>query len=120
MGCLIWLLINIFGDKLSGADVPMLTISGETGNIIKYFYAAVLYMAMITTAVSSGFALVDFLKSKARLGNTSVSAALCTLSIPLAYVGFSNLVDKLYRFFGFAGAFVLFAVLLDGLRRKEK
>ncbi|MBR2477177.1 MAG: hypothetical protein IKB50_03460 [Clostridia bacterium] len=116
MGCLIWFLINLFGDKLSGADVPMLTIAGETGNIIKYLYAAVLYMAMITTAVSSGFALIEFLKSKTHLGNASISATLCTLSIPLAYVGFSNLVDKLYRFFGFVGAFVLFAVLLDGVR----
>ena len=101
-----------------GIGVPMLFIADKGGVIMKGVYAAVLYMAMITTAVSSGFALLDFLNRRLCLNATVLPAIMCAVSVPLAYVGFAELVDKLYRFFGFLGVFVLVLVLLDGIKLK--
>lgn len=119
MGALLWFAIITFKSELGGASVPMLKIAENAGSIMKYAYGAVLYMAMITTASSSGFALVSLGEKHLPVGRTSISALLCAASVPLAYVGFDNLVNKLYRFFGFLGLFVLFAVLLDGLKLRK-
>ncbi len=116
MGGVLFFVLWAFKGDLVSVDVPMLYVAGMAGAAMKYVYAAVLYMAMITTAVSSGFALVSLAKQYAPVGRALPSAVLCAASIPLAYVGFAQLVNKLYRFFGFLGMFVLIAVLLDGVR----
>lgn len=118
MGAMLWAAMWIFKSELINVDVPMLYIADKAGVIMRYSYAAVLYMAMITTAVSSGFALLSFVKKYVSIGNGTLSAILCISAVPLAYVGFSDLVNKLYRFFGFLGMFVLVMVLLDGIRLK--
>ncbi len=116
MGLMLWAAMWIFKAELVNVDVPMLFIADKAGAVMRWGYAAVLYMAMITTAVSSGFALLSFLKKHIRINNAVLSAILCIAAVPLAYVGFSDLVNKLYRFFGFLGAFVLVVVFLDGVR----
>lgn len=119
MGVILWSIMWIFKSEIVDVDVPMLYVAEQVGTVMKYTYAAVLYMAMITTAVSSGFALVSFVNRYVPVGNALPAAILCASSIPLAYVGFSDLVNKLYRFFGFLGMFVLVMVLLDGIRSKS-
>ncbi len=118
MGLMLWAAMWIFRTELVSIDVPMLFIADKAGPVMRYGYAAVLYMAMITTAVSSGFAFLSFLKKHIRISNAVLSAVMCVVAVPLAYVGFSDLVDKLYRFFGFLGAFVLAVVFLDGIKLK--
>lgn len=119
MGIVLWIVMQIFKSELAGVDVPMLYAAEKSGVVMKYIYASVLYMAMITTAVSSGFALISFVRQYVPINTAIPSAILCASSIPLAYVGFSDLVNKLYRFFGFLGMFVLVMVLLDGIRSKS-
>lgn len=120
MGALLWIALKVFESDIYAAPVPMLRIAENAGNIMKYVYGAVLYMAMITTAVSSGFALLSFCTKHLPLSRTSIAGIICGVSVPLAYIGFSDLVNKLYRFFGFLGLFVLFAVIFDGLRFKKQ
>lgn len=119
MGALLWLALSVFKSDIGGAAVPMLKIAENIGAGMKYAYGAVLYMAMITTAASSGFALVSLGERLLPIGRVPISALLCAASVPLAYVGFADLVNKLYRFFGFLGLFVLFAVIFDGARCKK-
>lgn len=118
MGLLLWGVMYAMRGELIGIDVPMLFVAESLGQVIKYVYAAVLYMAMITTAVASGVAVISFLKSRFGMGGFSASALVCIISIPLAFIGFSNLVNKLYRFFGYVGLFVWFTVVFDGIREK--
>ena len=118
MGLLLWGVMYALGAEITGVDVPMLFVAEKMGQIMKYVYAAVLYMAMITTAVSSGVAVISFLKSRFRIGNFSAATLICLASVPLAYIGFSNLVNKLYRFFGYVGLFMWFTVVFDGIREK--
>lgn len=113
VGLILWAVMK--KHNVPPVPVPMLYIAQMRGVIVKYAYAAVLYMAMITTAVSSGYAFLSFIKKYVRLKNSTLSLGVCTLSVPLAYVGFADLVNKLYRFFGFLGMFVLVLVIADGI-----
>lgn len=119
MGIILWGTMFIFKDELGGVDVPMLYISSKVGFIMEWIYACVLYMAMITTAVSSGYALLMFVKKYIRISTCILSAILCAVSVPMAYIGFADLVGNLYRFFGFLGMFVLVLVLFEGIKIKN-
>ncbi len=113
-GIILWAVMCMYKSNLSNVQVPMLYIAGNCGVIVKYLYAAVLYMAMITTAVSSGFAFLSFLNEKAHIKMSKSALIICLLSVPLSYIGFASLVGKLYKFFGFLGLFILVLVLADG------
>lgn len=119
MGIILWGTMYIFKNELTEVDVPMLYISSKVGFLMEWIYAGVLYMAMITTAVSSGYALLMFVKRYIRIKESILSAILCAISVPMAYIGFADLVNKLYRFFGFLGMFVLVLVLFDGIKIKN-
>ena len=119
MGMLLIFSMTVFENEISSAQVPMLYISSKAGAFSEYAYGVVLYMAMITTAVSSGFAFISFVRRYFSIRKEIISFALCLVSVPLAYVGFADLVSKLYGFFGFLGLYILFLVLLDGIRIKK-
>ena len=119
MGIILWGTMYIFKSELAKVDVPMLYISSKVGFLMEWIYAGVLYMAMITTAVSSGYALLMFVKKYLKVKDSILSAVLCGVSVPMAYIGFADLVGKLYRFFGFLGMFVLVLVLFDGIKIKN-
>lgn len=113
-GIILWAVMYIYKEGLVNVEVPMLYIAGFQGLVVKYVYAAVLYMAMITTAVSSGFAFLSFLNQKTHVKSNVSALIICLLSVPLSYIGFASLVGKLYKFFGFLGMFILVLVLADG------
>lgn len=120
LGLCLWYTLNAHRSELSGVQVPMLYIAQAEGSVFEHLYGAVLYMAMITTAVSSGFAFLSFVKEKTRIPYRALATALCALSIPLGYIGFAELVGKLYRFFGVLGALVMGAIFSEGIGRVVK
>lgn len=120
MGAVLLCALFMFENELEGVSVPVLYIAEKINKVSGYVYALVLYMAMITTAVSSGYAFLSFLKKYVRINYMVLAFMLCAVSVPMAYVGFADLVDKLYTFFGFLGMFLLFSVFFDGFRRIKK
>lgn len=111
----LWYLVYIFRGEAAKYDIPMLFIAGQVNHLVQYLYVAVLYMAMITTAVSSGFGFLSWARTRVRLGMRPLAGLLCLAAIPLSYAGFAPLVGSLYRSFGYAGMFFLALVLIDGV-----
>lgn len=118
MGLVLWLVLWRGRYHLEGIEVPMLFLARQSGEFARYMYGAVLYMAMITTAVSSGFVFLTFLKERFSVKNSTAAAGMCAFSVPFSLLGFANLVDKLYRLFGILGIFVLIMVFFGGARKK--
>ncbi|MBE7031245.1 MAG: hypothetical protein E7409_07465 [Ruminococcaceae bacterium] len=114
---ILWLLLQQNFELVSSLEIPMLAIAQQTGRAARPIYSVVLLLAMITTAVSSGFGFLCRINHA--LPRPALAAILCGVSIPLAFVGFSRLVEYLYTFFGYAGLFLFFYTLLDGLPRKN-
>lgn len=111
----LWYLVYMFRGEAAKYDIPMLYIAGQVDHIVQYLYVAVLYMAMITTAVSSGFGFLSWARTRVRLGLRPLAGLMCLAAIPLSYAGFAALVGSLYRSFGYAGMFFLVLVLIDGV-----
>lgn len=111
----LWWLIYVFRGEAAQYDLPMLYIAGRVDHLVQILYVAVLYMAMITTAVSSGFGFLSWARTHVKLGIGPLAALLCLAAVPLSYAGFASLVGSLYRLFGYAGMFFLALVLIDGI-----
>lgn len=105
-----------FGEEVWVSSLPMLLLSERAGSLAYVSYSAVLFMAMLTTAVSSGFSLV---KSLTNRGLSSKKAVLlvCTAALPLSFTEFSALIAGCYTFFGAIGIFLIAGILWDWYRR---
>ncbi len=90
------------------SELPMLSIL--IGKDIAYgFYLLILSLAIFTTALANGFALISFLSHHM---NPLLAKALVTiLAMLLAHIGFSSFIGMLYPLFGYLGLIEIFLIL---------
>ena len=103
---ILWKVLYINYDSVQDSAVPMLAASGK----YRMFYLPLLYFAIVTTAVSSGFGVVTRLPKKWGVW------AVLTCGAIFGFMGFAVLVEKLYGFFGVVGIIIMFYIIFDGVK----
>lgn len=101
---LLMLIVN-FATPLDYGQMPMLTAAQNSG--LGIFYSAVLILAMLTTAVSSGFGFIKSVKLKPVYSNIILLIA----SLIMLSFGFAPLVEKVFVFFGILSTSLLIFVI---------
>lgn len=91
---LMWIVLRIYSGKIELGEVPMLTLAIRQGRLFGGLYAVVLLAAMITTAVSNGFGVVNEVTGYLRIGKVTGSALVCSVGFLGAGVGFEKLVGE--------------------------
>lgn len=100
----------IYYNEVSNLDIPMLRICNYIGNSYRKLYAIILWIAMFTTALANGFGFMNRIsKEKYKI---LITALFCITAIPLAKVGFTNLVGIIYPIFGVIGFVMMVGVLV--------
>lgn len=99
----IWATQNLFFDALWESELPMLKLAAMTGRTQKKVYTLVLLMAILTTAASQGFGILQNFPQNALRKRLRSAGTLCLVAIPFALIDFSVLVRYLYGFFGVVG-----------------
>lgn len=94
-------------------EIPMAKVAQRLGSWCGYMYSVVLWLAMFTTAIASGFGCVNRVSSSFKGNQLFISGAFCIIAIPFAKVGFSSLVSKLYPLFGYLGLFMLINIIAN-------
>lgn len=102
--------ILIHYDEVVSLDLPMLIICGHIGKRYRMIYSVILWIAMFTTALANGFGFIN--KNSYNKNKILVSTLLCISAIPLAKLGFSNLVGIIYPIFGVVGVLMTAYILL--------
>lgn len=100
---LVWLSQNISFESIYYSDFPMLDIALKQGEIQKTLYSVILFMAIITTAASSGYGIISNINFKRKSEKLFFTIVMCLLAAPLSCLGFSYLVSNLYTLFGYVG-----------------
>lgn len=98
-----------FPDVL-GMEIPMVAVAAKLGDWASFFYVVVLWLAMITAAVSNGFSLISRVVNSGRIKYNRAMGILLAVTLPLSGIKFSYIVQVGYPFFGYLG--IIFLPLL--------
>ncbi len=90
------------------SELPFFFLSGNVFPVLRPFCAAILYFAMITTAASSGVAVLSQVKNE-RTNLTLI--CLCVAAFFSSFISFGVLVKTMYTAFGVSGLILIFGIL---------
>ncbi len=107
--------IFIFYPEVGLEEFPVLGIVEKYSRHLSNFYTFILWLAMFTSAVTSGYCFVDRIRSRLSLNSKLITVAACALVVPMSGFGFSNLISAIYPVFGYIGLFIVFTVLIQGI-----
>jgi len=113
---IIWAAIGRYYGKTDLGEIPLLAIVSRQGRILSHMYSAILMIAMFTTAVSFGYGFLSRMKDILGYKGSGLVLMLALITIPVALLGFSGIVQKLYALFGYLGIPLVVLILRDGVR----
>lgn len=105
--------INLVYDK----ELPILFLV-QNNIYLKIIYETILLIAIFTTAISNGFALLDIFINKLNLSKKWIILIISILGVGFAMIGFSNIVDIVYPIFGYLGIFQVIVIILNFIFKK--
>ncbi len=113
---IMWFVLKLYYSDIIWSEIPFLFVVMRQLEAAKGLYAILLYCAMFTTAVASGFGLLNIVSDRLRTDKKVSAIALSIIAIPLAFIGFSSLLGFLYPLFGYIGLFLTVLIIVDGIR----
>ena len=105
---------------LEFAEVPMYRIAQFHGSLVQLLYIVILLAAIFTTAVSNAFAAFGYVQRKLKLNPAAIKITGAVISVVIAHVGFSGIVNHVYSFFGYVGLFEIIAIVVFWLKLKAE
>lgn len=106
---LMWGIISIYYGKINLGELPMMTLALRESRELALFYGLIIAAAVFTTAISNGLCASQYLEGY--LPNKAGAIIVMLLSLILSCVGFSGLIDTVYRYCGAAGIILAFALI---------
>lgn len=113
---LIILAIAIFGlilkidININKIELPTVYVAGMLGKIYKYIYGLIILVAIFTSAISAGYSILENHVQKPS-NYKKIAILLCTTSILVSKIGFSNLINTLYPIFGILGTLQIYFLI---------
>ena len=98
---LIWCIVSVYHGKIFLGEMPMLTIAMRHGPAFSVFYSFIIFISVLTSAVSNGFGLMCGSGCFKIPGALRLILILFT-GIFIASFGFDTIVNKLYAAAGIA------------------
>lgn len=108
---IIYQLLNTIQINGSNLEIPIIFVAQQIGNIYKYLYGFVILAAIFTSAISSGYAVLQNI-SKTKKEYKLFAILICTISITAGSFTFSSLVSFLYPIFGYLGIAQILSLIL--------
>lgn len=103
--------INLFYPLVFEKEVPILTILKSFGSSAGGFYSIILWLAMMTSAVTAGLCFTQRISVAMKIDRRIVTLVLCISAVPLSTLGFSRLISAIYPVFGYLGLFMILVIL---------
>ena len=105
----------------SHTQLPALTLAHEISDNFSIFYGITIYIAMLTTALGSGYGFIStVMEHFPKLSRIPVAIGVCVFSASISLLGFSRLVNTLYTAIGYAAILLTFLLISYSLKRLKK
>jgi len=110
LSSVIFLCLNHFCPQILTYEMPMVYISRCFGKQMKIFYGLIILLSIFTTAISLGFSILnEYVKNKKKY--IICTALLCYSGVLASQVGFGNLLEIIYPFFGYIGLIQIYLLI---------
>lgn len=109
--------ITLFYPAAMEKELPVMDIIKSFSNSAGGLYSVLLWLAMLTSAVASGYSFSDRVASALKIDRRIVAILLCGAAVPLSTLGFSRLIALIYPAFGYLGLFMIIVILITGFAR---
>lgn len=91
-------------------DIPIIYIMNQFGNVYSNIYGIIVAIAIFTSAISAGYGFLEnFGYSQVKYKKAAIT--ICTISVFVAMIKFSYLVEILYPIFGLLGFIQIILIL---------
>lgn len=100
-------------------QVPMVYIASYYSTPFQYVYALVIWMAILTAAVSSGYGFAKRIEQKTGWSYRLIGVVSVIIVLPLVRLSFMDLVNSIYPIFGYFGIIVLLGLVAILFRKKR-
>jgi len=101
------------GSPVFSYQIPMLYLAYQVNPAMFYLYGAVLWAAMITTAIANAYGLARRLQYAWNVPYFFVMSLLLILAIPLSLCDFVHLVARVYPLFGYLSMIITFVLTIQ-------
>lgn len=92
-------------------ELPILAILKSFESPAGSLYAVILWLAMLTSAVTAGFCFAERVGTTMKINRRIVTVVMCVTAVPLSTLGFSRLISAIYPVFGYLGMFMILVIL---------
>ena len=103
--------INLFYPLAFEKELPILAILKSFDSPAGGTYSLVLWIAMMTSAITAGFCFTERISMIMKIDRRIVTLFLCVAAVPLSTLGFSRLISAIYPVFGYMGLFMILVIL---------
>lgn len=110
----LWCTVGIYYGKVGLGEIPMLSIAARQGRAFWRIYAVILFLAVLTTALSNGFGITENLSGRKKAVWLPFA---CMVLLPAA--GFSVIVDTLYRSCGYASLILPVFMVINKVKKRK-
>ncbi len=107
----IFLILTTTKINIANIEIPMLTILNDYTPTEKILYSIAIVAAIFTSAIAAGYGVLENIKDRKKYKLANL--AICTMTIPISYIGFGRLVEVLYPVFGIIGIGQIVLILLN-------
>lgn len=111
------MVLGIYYGQIDMGEIPMLKMALRQSKLLGVLYGVFLSLAVLTTAVSNGFALLDMIGD--RMTKKSAVLWITLTALALSGMGFGPLVDTVYRICGYIGAAVAFGMIYKAFTKQK-
>ncbi|WP_341349605.1 YkvI family membrane protein [Desulfofundulus thermosubterraneus] len=108
----------IYYPQITRYQVPLLCIAGGLGEGWRHGLGVLIWLAIITTAIADAHGFASRLAPGGGIPYRLVGLGTILLSLPLARMDFTLLVQLLYPLFGYAGLVIMAGLLIAPFRLK--
>jgi uncharacterized membrane protein YkvI len=109
----------LFYPEIKQYPVPMLHMAGATIPILKSFFALLIWLAMLTTAIADAHGFASRIAPKGGKLYKVAGVSICIVVLPVTKLEFAELVQRIYPLFGYAGLILMISLAVVPLVRNK-
>ncbi|MEG6617243.1 hypothetical protein V6C27_12570 [Peptococcaceae bacterium 1198_IL3148] len=109
----------LFYPEIKNYPVPMLYMASVAAPILKTFFALLIWLAMITTAIADAHGFASRVAPQGGKLYKISGIAICIMVLPLTKLDFAQLVQKIYPMFGYGGLILMVSLVIMPLMNRR-